>query len=87
MQHGEWTDQDGLVLNVTHLDGLGNMPVVDIRDYVGDLVNKTLRVAVVLVSIVTVIGTWVHLCYNSISINRRFNLLSSRYKSRFSFAH
>ena len=49
LQHGSWNNENGLVLNVTGLFGLGDRRLVDVRDYVGDLVNKTLRVAVVLV--------------------------------------
>lgn len=50
MQIGEWTKQLGLSLNVTDVTTLADTPLVDVRDYVGDLVNKTLRVVTILVS-------------------------------------
>ncbi|KAK2143964.1 hypothetical protein LSH36_796g00020 [Paralvinella palmiformis] len=46
--YGRWSETEGLTLNATELKSVGNVPMYDVRDYVGDLANKTLRVLVII---------------------------------------
>ncbi len=51
MQFGRWSEESGInIEDVTQLKTVGDKLVVQVRDYVGDLVNKTLRVTAVVVS-------------------------------------
>lgn len=50
---GEWespksnNNENKMKINATGVTASGGMALMDIRDYVGELVNRTLRVAVV----------------------------------------
>ena len=49
-QVGHWSQVAGVEGNISGQHSLGGRPLPDVRDYVGDLLNKTLRVVTVVVS-------------------------------------